>query len=271
MDRSGTGKHPAQFSRRQLAALTSIGALAGGFWTVGLASVLRSAEPDLTILGEDDWQVMLLESGTDRVLFLVGTFEKDPNPAIRQVLSTLRQHVDLVVATSSAIGYLDRTGPIKRSTWIQLDADPTQPDSVRQRALRRRLVATLKGGEIDLQRILQHEWSRANQQPASWVANLTFGDVRIAIGNDLASAASAASPASTVLIAPRGDIGGALGLLPGTSIVTNGDRVGAPSANLARADGYLVRTFPRDSARLRFSDGKISLPGWAQPIAEVTG
>lgn len=270
MREPGAGEKSPRFSRRQLATMTSIGALAGGVWTVGLASVLRSAEPDITILGTGDWQVVFLESGTDRILFLVGTFDSSPEGAISQLLSTLRQHVDLVVATSSAIAQLDRSGQLGRAVWIQLDAEPTQPDSLRLRALRQRLVISVQGGSVDMRRIPQREWSRQEQLPASWIVELQLGGLRLALANSLLMAASTASPETALLIAPGGNIDAALNLLPNVSIATNGYGFEPLLEPVAKSDGYLVRTFPRDSARFRFNDGVLSLPSWAQPIADLT-
>ncbi len=259
-----------RFNRRQLASMTAAGALAGGIWTVGLASILRSAEPDLTILGSDDWQVMLLETGTDRILLLIGTFDDSPNDAIRQLRSTLRQHVDLIIATGSAIAMTDRSGVLERAALIQLDADPAQPDSLRVRALRQRLVVEFQDVTIDLQRIPDHEWSSLEQRPASWVIHLRISELEVVIGPDLEQAARQASPTAAMLVAPGGDVGSALALAPGVSIVANGYGLEVPATLPGTSGGYLVRTFPTDSSRLRFTENRISLPSWAQPLSDLT-
>ena len=249
--------------------MTAAGAFAGGIWTVGLASILRSAEPDLTVVGSQDWQVMLLETGTDRILLMIGDFTESPDKAIGQLRSTLRQHVDLIVATGSAIARTDRSGALEHAALILLDAGSSQPDSLRTRALRQRLVVQFQGGTLDLRRLPVQEWSVSAQQPASWVIQIRIADLVVVIAPDLELAARLAPDSAAMLVAPQGDVARALEFAPSVSIVTNGYGLEASPPLPAGVTGYLVRTFLTDSTRLRFAGNRISLPTWAQPLSEL--
>ena len=276
----GTDQTP-RFSRRTLAAMTAAGALGGGIWTVGLTAIHRSAERDLTIVGSDTWQVALLESGTDRILFLIGTVDpsqyetekqagENLDEAIRKILSSFRWHVDLVVATGSMVTLIDRDRhSLRDAVWIQVDAEPTQPDLTWRRGLRQHLEVRFSGGKVILQRVPQHEWSQAEASAALWVGTIDIGSMVVTIADDLVTAANSARAGSAMLMAPVGDTGVALSLVPDASVVANGYGLTTPSVVPEAASGYLVRTFPDDSARLGFRDDEISLPDWAQPLKNL--
>jgi hypothetical protein len=158
-----------------------VGGLAGGLWTVVLASISRSSKPDLTVVGDDGWQIALLEAGTDRVLICSGNFEVSADPAVRRLLTTLRQYVDVIVATGSALLHLDRSGPLAAAFVVQLDAPLNQTDTPSFQGLRHHLTITLDGGQLNLERIPQHEWTDEAAAEASWWIRL---DCRTS-GNDI--------------------------------------------------------------------------------------
>jgi len=266
-DVTDRGSSPrVRMSRRRMATLSAIGGLAGGLWSVGLATLSRGSEPELTIVGHDSWQVAMLETGTDRVLICTGIFEDSADPAVRRLLTTLRQHVDVIVATESALLHLDRTGALARSFVVQLDAAPNQTDTPTFRALRHQLSITFDGGQLDLERIPQDEWNDESPADATWWIRLELLGLTMVMAPDLDTAAAVAPLETTLAVAPSGEAARFLQVLPGAAIATNGYGWDDTSEQFVTAPTYLIRTFPDDPARFRFEEDRLVLPDWSQEL-----
>jgi hypothetical protein len=84
-------------SRRKLLGLSVAGALAGGTWTTGLGILARGVRPQFFVIGDDAWQLMLIEHGRRRALLTLGEFDDDPEASVSRLTTSLRQHVDIVI------------------------------------------------------------------------------------------------------------------------------------------------------------------------------
>lgn len=260
---------PLSSSRRTFALLAAGGALAGGIWTVGLSALARGRGTHLTVVGDRGWQVILLESGTERVLLLVGEFEVSPSPTIARILTTLRQHVDVVISTVSARSHLALEGRFANALFVLLDAPEEQADTLQVRSLRNRLEISTRGSRLDLERMLRGNWMQGNDDPDDWMVTLSVGKLAVAIAGSLAVLAEHASPETALAIAPAGSPRDISARLPGISIAVNGYGLDRDEATRddPDSDSWLVRVFPADSARFTFSENHLTLPEWAQPLS----
>jgi hypothetical protein len=208
----------------------------------------------------------MLEAGTDRVVICIGLFDEDADSAVRRLLTTLRQHVDVIVATESALLHLDRTGALARSFVVQLDAPPNQTDTPSFRALRHQMSITFDGGQLTLERIPQDEWNVGSPADASWWIRLDLFELTIVMAPDLDIAAAVAPAETALAVAPTGEAARFLQVLPGAAIATNGYGWDKPSEQFVTAPTYLVRTFPGDPARFQFEEDRLVLPDWSQEL-----
>jgi hypothetical protein len=218
------------------------------------------------VVGDDAWQMAFLEAGADRILILSGAFEESVDAEVGRLLSTLRQHVDVVVGTETGLRNVSASGILGSALWVQLDAPPNQSDTPGYRALRHHLSISLDGGQLALERIPQNEWSTAGGEVASWWMRLDTAGLTIAIAPDLETAARVAPVTTALVVAPGGDAETFLRTLPGVAVATNGYRWDNVSEQSVRVPTHLIRTFPRDLARFRFEEDRLLLPSWSQEL-----
>jgi hypothetical protein len=247
--------------------MTVLGGLTGGLWTLGLAAIARSSGPTFTVVGDDDWQVALLEAGSDRILIFSGVFDERVDGSVELLLTTLRQHVDVIVATGSALEHLDRTGPLARSLVVQLDAAADQVDTPWVRALRQQMTISLDAGRLSLERIPLGEWRIGSESLAGWWIRLDLDSLTIVMAPDAETAAMFAPIETALVVVPGGNTLQLLHTLPGAALATNGRRWSDAVVPQVTERTFLVQTFPEDPARFRFDRSRLELPGWSQDLA----
>ena len=238
-------------------------------WTVGLAAISRGNKPHLTVVGDGAWQVALLEVGADRILICSGLFEESANPAVRRLLTTLRQRVDVIVATGTALQHLERKGALARSVVVQLDAPLNQTDTPSFRALRQHMSITVAEGQLNLERIPHNEWTGDEFYAGRMVDTARPVRPEVVVTPDLQTAAQIAPPDTSLILAPAGDATTVFRTLPGVAIATNAYGWNDLSEQYAIDLTYLIRIFPDDPARFGFDQGRLVLPNWAQELVPV--
>lgn len=255
-------------SRRRLASLIAGGALTGGVWSTGLSVLARGRHPQVFVLGNDGWQVLLIEHGTSRILMLIGTFEESPDREIDLLCGLLRQHIDVVVGSGEALGSLSSTFRNRRSvrTIVQLDGSEAIASSPAFVPLAEpvQLRAGVLGVRLDP--LSEGRWKTGSPGVSHWIAHLTAGDLIVAIGPSLDVIANHGRAHSTLAIAPVGDIARVWSVIPGITIASNTrDSLATLGAGLSsRVQTRLVRTFRRDIAAFRLKDNRIELPDWTR-------
>src|SRR5680860_497973 len=142
---------PPEPNRRAFAAACIGAAATGATWMTGFSLIIRGRHPQLLVVGDDAWQVMLIEHGSNRIVILNGEFERSPEQEIDRLCSVLRQHVDVVAGTRTALSLLSNDFRSRRSvdTLIQLDGAPDQPGSPGFVSMARPIA--VRAGAVELQ------------------------------------------------------------------------------------------------------------------------
>jgi hypothetical protein len=248
--------------------LSITGALAGGIWGTGLAILARGTHPQFFVIGDDAWQLVLVEHGQRRALIGIGEFERPMDEQIARLTTSLRQHVDLVIGESSFLAHA-RTSTSKwnGAVRIQMDGSVIAPGSSRLVHLQDRITAGIGDFTLTLQRLPDGEWHRDRLGPPSWIAHLQIDNLIVGLAPSLDIAAEHVRPEVALAIAPEGDIARLQRLIPHAGIVTNpGSVPDAAATSAGEARTTLIRTFPADIASFRIRDGHIQLPDWTQHI-----
>lgn len=255
-------------SRRRLVTLSLGAAIGGATWTTGLSILARGRHPQVFVLGDDGWQVILVEHGTNRMIVLAGVFERSPEPEIDLLCGVLRQHIDVVIGDAAALRLLSPGFRERRSvtTIVQMDGSPLLSSSERYISLVDPLSLRAGAFELTLTSLPSGHWNALESPSVGWIGHLTHGELTIAIGPTLETIATYASVTATLAIAPSGDIAHAWRTLPGIVVVTHSRQSLAEiSAGMpAERSTTLVRTFRHDTAAFVVKEGRIQLPDWTQ-------
>lgn len=262
-------------SRRRLTSLIVGGALTGAAWTAGLTVLARGRHPQVFVLGRDQWQVLLLEHGTNRIVILAGTFEQSPEPQIDLLCGLLRQHLDVVVGDRIALDLLSSGFRARRSvtTIIDLDRAPLLASS--QRFVSLANAIRIQAGELDVHVIPlpKGSWRDGLSNDPEWIAHITVGNVVIAVGPTLDTIADHGQIEAALAIAPAGDVVRLWRTIPGIVVAANAqdalDTLGQETS--APGTKRLVRIFREDISHFVVRNGRIELPDWTQDVPGVNG
>jgi len=269
-----TGDAPAKapMSRRRLSTLILGGALTGAVWTTGLTVLARGRHPQIFALGADEWQVLLLEHGTNRIVILVGTFEASPEPAIDLLCGLLRQHIDVVVGSGDVLGLLSSRFRARRSvtTFVDTDRSPSHVSSRRYVSLSDAIRLRAGPLHMEVAPLPNGQWKSEQSTGQEWIIHVALGDVTIAIGPTLDVIADSGNSNAALAIAPAGDVARLWRTIPGVTVATN-SRDSLDQDALAADTTRLVRTFQRDIAAFVVRDGRIQLPDWTREMHTVEG
>lgn len=252
-------------SRRKWLGVSIAGALTGAAWATGLGVVARGVHPQIQLIGEDDWQIALMEHGSARLVLLLGHFSTDPGKGIDFLATSLRQKVDVIAGERRNLDLMDWDHPKwKRSTRIVLGEESPAVVSGSEVAPANSLLVSIGGWSLSIVQEVHNAWSRSVEPTWLWVANAACDGMVITFGNDLQIANRHRDVASVLLVAP---IVGDMDLMaasPRMSIAVNvasveGINASEPEDSTLR----LVRIFPDDIATFRVTDGRLTIPEWA--------
>jgi len=177
----------APISRRRLTSLIVGGALLGASWTAGLAVVARGRHPQVFVLGRDNWQVLLVEHGGNRIVFLAGTFERSPEAEIDLLCGLLRQHIDVVAGDRNVLGLLSSGFRARRSveTIIDLDGSPQAANSQRFVSISNPIGIQAGALNLEIVPLARGLWQGEVSNGSGWIVHITIGDVVIAVARTL--------------------------------------------------------------------------------------
>jgi hypothetical protein len=262
----------ARTRRKFIAGAVVGGATVGAMWTTSLTLLARGRHPQIFVVGNDDWQILLIEHRTARVLLLSGDFEQPLGTEIDHLLGLLRQHIDVIIGTQAS---LDRLPPGLRSrrsvsTTVALDGSASSGTSRSFVPLTDSLLVGAGAFSITVRRLPLEEWTAARSAPPSWICQIAVGNLDVAIGPTLEILGENAHPTTALAIAPSGDLGSIIRLVPAAAIATNA-RSAEKALFSTGADGsdrttWLIRTFPTEIAGFVVRNGRMQLPDWSQEI-----
>ncbi|MDQ3655988.1 MAG: hypothetical protein M3457_13040 [Chloroflexota bacterium] len=272
-----TAVSPAKtsMSRRRLTTMTIGSALTGAVWTTSLAVLARGRHPQVFALGADEWQVLLLEHGTNRIIILVGAFKESPEPAIDMLCGLLRQHIDVVVGSGEALGLLSSSFRARRAvtTFVDTNGSPSHASSRRYVSLSDAVQLRAGALHVEVAPLPDGQWKNKQSKGQPWIVHVTIGDLTIAIGPTLDVIADSGHIDAALAIAPEGDVARLWRTIPGIAVATNSrDSLERLDEDASAADTMrLVRTFDRDIAAFVVRDGRIQLPDWTRETHIVDG
>jgi hypothetical protein len=226
------------------------------------------------IVGDRQWQILLLLVSRIRILILTGDPPVDAMPSIPMLLSAMRQRIDVVIGTPASVGSLP-TGfherwLVRRTLIVPDDVQrlPPMPDSDQVLHLPddvRLAVLTSPLG------FWLGDSATAKPTMASLIT-ISRGHSIIAIARDLETIARLTPPTTAVAIAPRGSIDHLARHLAVPAICINADVARdqdialAGTGETAEVTRFLVRIFREDVADLRLSDNGVTIPEWGQAV-----
>lgn len=260
-------------NRRRLVATCGGAAALGASWLTGLALLARGRHPQMFVVGDDTWQVLLVEHGHRRILILNGEFEHSPEPEINRLCSVLRQRIDVVAGTANALALLSNDFRARRAvdTVIQLDGLPGQASSPDFVPLTRSIEISFGEVIVQFRPLPQSQTEPDHDATSAWIAHVHVRQLVAAIASSLDLIAEHASTESSLAIAATGSVDDMPEFLLGRATAIN-----APSArrasdtqvigSLDRRQSALIRVFPRDIASFVFRGDRLILPDWAHVV-----
>ncbi len=262
-----SGHQPAgeRSSRRSVVVTGLAAGLFGGAWFTGLSVLARGRHPQILAIGDDDWQVVLVEHRSRRALILAGNTPVADPADIAALLGAWRPGVDIVAGNQESLAGLDEqtSDQLAPSLTIVLNTGDT-PQSGLRRAIGDGLHLRL--GSISIE--FTPTGSTADMNGSGWIAHLRVNDLVVAIAPSLDVIANHGDISSALALAPAGDVAVASSRMPQAAIATNQSNLrdidfGTESAS---AETTLVRIFPGDTARMEFRDGVLRLPAWTSMV-----
>jgi hypothetical protein len=254
-------------SRRRFLTLSVGGALAGAAWTAGLAVLARGHRPQLFAIGTGTWQVILVEHGSSRVLFLAGQFDESPETHIDRLCGLLRQHLDVVVGDGNVLGLLSSGFRDRRavSTFVETDGSALATGTNSHQPLTRDAAITVGALDIVVYALRTGEWLASAEPKVNWLARISHGALELAIAPSLDLIAQHGFPA-TLGVAPIGSPARLWKATPGMAVATNArDDLGTLATGVPlHLPTKLVRTFPEDIAAFELRQGRLRLPDWVE-------
>lgn len=265
------GDHP--FTRRSIAALILAGGLVGAGWATGLGVLSRGIHPQLSVVGTQSWQVVLLEHGSARVVLLLGEFSESPDTPIETLSTSLRQHVDVVIGERPSLEQMNWAHhKWREATRIVMAESNITSITGRDVIPSGNLALTVGSFDVKIRQDSRGKWRTQGETSHEWHVSAAVGDSNITLANTIESANRYATESTALLMAPTLGSEQSVWSMGHRSIAINSDSVAFPGAGEVSSSGaWLVRTFKNEAAVIRLKDGRIALPEWAQPLnAETT-
>lgn len=257
------------FSRRTVSGLILAGGLVGAGWATGLGVLARGVHPQVFVLGKNDWQVVLLEHGSARVVVLLGDGANEADAALEIMLSSLRQHVDVVIGERQFLAELGTSNrKWKSATHIVLDAENLS--TVSGRSVTPSGSVTIQAGDIAIEVVQQPRNAWLSDRAPEWVWHVTasVGAIGLTMAHTIDIASIYAPETAALLVAPTLGSDAFPHVVARRSLAVNADSVRDTfiQAETEDAQVFLVRTFTTEPAMFRIRAGRISLPDWAQRL-----
>jgi len=254
-----------RFTRRQLALATLTGAVAGGAWGAAIQALAKPSSPSLSLVGKGNSQVALIDTTRVRVLILLGPANADPIEIVPAMLTLVRQRLDIVIGSSTAIERLP-AGFLSHWRTAHQFAIPTSdspsPGSRLQTPVIEDYVIDLgDDAKLEIHRSTRDAWDTAKATQHLWLVTARFGSASLLLAPDSQSADVLAERGASLLAVPGGDAGHMSRLLSPASLAMNANDGLSPLPGMP-----LVRIFPTDIARFTIKGGHVALPSWTVTV-----
>lgn len=257
-------------NRRSLVIGAITGVMAGGVWGAAIQRLATPSTPSLAIIGKRDAQIVLLDTTRIRVLILLGIPDEDLQLQIPALLTMLRQRVDIVIGSISAIESLGQEFMERWQVTKSLvfpESSVVRPGAPLQTSVTSDMTADLGTGiSLQLTSTMRGAWNAAEAPRNLWQVLITDGRTNVSLSPNVASALILAPQAATLLIIPRADPGQILSPLYPAALATNArDDLELPDDTSRTIS--LVRTYPQDISHFELVHIGLQLPAWTESKA----
>jgi hypothetical protein len=213
---------PAPVTRRTVVTAGVAGTAVGFMWSGGFAWANKVREPVVDVIGQDESQLALLDTGRERVLILSGPPNDRMLEELPGMLGLFRRRIDLVLATESVfrsqLGTLRSISMIGSTIALPEAAIPASPHADATLTMP---VEMRMSNDVTL-RCYTHSRSTDNST-TGWRVEVQRGEAAICIAgslNELAAVparrfAMAIAPVGTVTLASRKSVAAAFALNTG--------------------------------------------------------
>ena len=248
----------------------------GAIWGTGFTALGAYRQATATIAGDNEWQVLLFESGRSRAVVLLGTLDEPVGNTLSRMMGSFRQRIDLVIGDADALTALPAD---YRSRWQVLRTIVLGSDTPGSRTARTISITAptsiALGTRMSLlvSPMVERGWSDTRtppDEPIRWVVTAQANGAIVRFGARLEDIGITSPGPAAVTVAPAGDPRAIWSFDAMTSIAVNNSQVprdllsdGDAEANRAPR---LVSVFPDDLCRLTFIAGGVRLPYWARSV-----
>lgn len=255
---------PALVTRRHLILAGAAGSTVGVWWSNGLIWATQIRVPTIDLVGRDESQLLLLDTGAERLLVLSGPPRSELLEAIPDIMGLLRRRIDIVLSTESV--FAEQLGRLQSDWHIGTAIALPEIDYVgspRARATIRD-PAELRLSQGVVVRCITH--TRIGREATTWRMEISRGENVIGISNSLDTLSAVPGSTLTMAVAPAGSIALALRKSVASCFAMNARAIEEELQN-AITGTKLVRIFDDEAARFEIDKSAIRLPEWASTIA----
>lgn len=254
-----------RFDRRTLVTSTAVALGLGTPAGVAMRDRAGRQAPSVSVIGDDDWQIALIDADNRRLLAVLGEPPDTVFAGLSWMMGLFRQRLDVLIATGSTV---ERVWPTLRARWNAASAIAVDEEGLRLTVTQRR-GSTFSFELGDLSLVVESRRGGAWQagdidSRIAWSVTAERATHRLVLAPTFEDCADAAGHAA-VIIAPVGDPTRVLARLRPAAIAANADVFGGtePWTALEVTTARIVRVFPDDIARFTMRHDGVSLPDWA--------
>jgi hypothetical protein len=239
-------------SRRSFFFAAVAGGAIGATWSGALVYSQRVHHPRLDVIGDDQTQFALLDTGDHRVLFAPGPPSAWLEHHLAAMIGPFRRSIDLVIADRAGVAALRRSATVRidATSWMEIASAQESGSPYGDFTISRATHIVLSGAVT-----LTIEPSLG---AGGWLATIDRGELRIALAPRLELLAWSPSP-PLVGIAPSGNLRLALRQQVAEALVCNAGMLEGPALDVP-----WVRTFAETPARIAIGRDVVEMPAWLE-------
>ena len=236
------------------------GGLVGGLWTSTFLWAVGVHEPVIEVIGREESQIVLIDTGEHRLLIQSGPFDQHLANELTTLMGTLRRRIDFLLATESSLA----AGAISFRDQIEIGQTISLPESGFPASPHAELALSVPTAlslseDVDI-RLFPHFRPTVSEFgiDPGWRIEVQRGGQTAAIARNLDDLTAVPCGPFTLAIAPTGSILRAELKSLAAVYALNERSLGDGGS----ASG-LTRIFDSDAAQFRLGKDSIRLPAWS--------
>lgn len=245
-------------SRRAVTG-SAVGAVTGSLWSLSFLSLAQVRRPRIEVIGRDRSQLVLLDTGPQRVLVVSGPYDELLGEGFVDLMGSLRQRIDILLATETA---LKSGANAIRQRWnisqtVSLPELAPVGSPFANLAVRHPISIVLANNVT--MTCLPHTRYQTSVigTDQGWRIEIARGSQVLAIAANLDHLTSVPCGPFSLVIAPSGSIDLAHRKSYTAAYALNDGHIDSTVTNVMQ-----TRIFERYVARFELGAGAIGMPGW---------